>query len=226
MTSIPDINWIFVDDGSTDDTAKKIEELSAKSNVSYLTLDRNRGKAEAVRQGLLQEIQINRTSDVVGFIDADTAIPSTEIKRIVAVASRVLTPPSQFNSLWMSRVKLSGRSITRRTSRHLVGRLLASFLSAQFPNLPYDTQCGFKLFTRTDELEKLLLDKFHTRWFFDLELLNKSREFGERGLIIWEEPLTSWREVGDSHLGMNEIPRVLADLAKLSISRQKPKELF
>jgi len=50
----PDFQWLLVDDGSTDGTRAKLELLAAhNSNVHVLFLEKNSGKAEAIRQACL-----------------------------------------------------------------------------------------------------------------------------------------------------------------------------
>jgi glycosyltransferase involved in cell wall biosynthesis len=63
----PEINFLFVNDGSKDDTEQVLAELCSQSpaRLSKLSLTRNSGKAEAVRQGLLTAI--DRDPEIVGF---------------------------------------------------------------------------------------------------------------------------------------------------------------
>ena len=51
---------LFVDDGSTDGTAAMLQRIASQApahRVSVLVLERNEGKAEAVRRGMLQAIE-------------------------------------------------------------------------------------------------------------------------------------------------------------------------
>ena len=48
-----DIEFLFVNDGSTDDTLSMLQTFSTENNkIHYLDLAKNGGKAEAVRQGI------------------------------------------------------------------------------------------------------------------------------------------------------------------------------
>ena len=47
-----DFNYIFVDDGSTDDTWNKLKKLSNTNNISAIKLSRNFGKENAICAGL------------------------------------------------------------------------------------------------------------------------------------------------------------------------------
>src|SRR5581483_4853652 len=76
LAKASDVRLVFVDDGSTDQTAAVIEQLQSghPETVQLLKLARNQGKAEAVRQGVLFALdQFNPA--VVGFWDADLATP-------------------------------------------------------------------------------------------------------------------------------------------------------
>src|SRR5690349_8563673 len=75
FVSSHDVEFLFVNDGSRDGTLKLLQSL-AKSNpqrFAVLDLERNRGKAEAVRRGILAAA--DRKPDFVGFWDADLATP-------------------------------------------------------------------------------------------------------------------------------------------------------
>ncbi len=68
-----DISVLFVDDGSTDNTAAIIDEVSkGKENYSAIFLSRNFGHAMALTAGLAQ---VNDASDAIFIIDADLQDP-------------------------------------------------------------------------------------------------------------------------------------------------------
>src|SRR4051794_3288504 len=73
------LRFLFVDDGSTDDTWSGLDNLRAGDTERFLTrrLSRNVGTGEAVRQGLLQAFEAN--PDYVGYWDADLATPLSAI---------------------------------------------------------------------------------------------------------------------------------------------------
>lgn len=72
------VQFVFVDDGSKDNTFQIIEFLFKRhpKKIDILRLTRNRGKAEAVRQGFL--LALSKRPYLVGFWDADLATPLTE----------------------------------------------------------------------------------------------------------------------------------------------------
>ncbi len=193
---VPNLQILFVDDGSTDKTSVCISETLAnfRSHGSQLgeilVLERNMGKANAVRLGLLEVLSKYPAVERIGFLDADAAFDVNDISRIV---SQEWSP--DINSIWTSRVKLSGRLIHRKNSRHWISRVIATGLGLVDSSLPYDTQCGFKIFQNTSSLHVALQLPFKTKWFFDLELYSRSPS-----LKIWEEPLNHWLDIGGSKL--------------------------
>ena len=70
---------IFVDDGSRDGTPTVLETIraAAPAQISILGLPENRGKAEAVRHGMVQALAA--TVRYAGFIDADLSAPLSEV---------------------------------------------------------------------------------------------------------------------------------------------------
>ncbi|MEZ6108628.1 MAG: glycosyltransferase [Pirellulaceae bacterium] len=71
----PSIGFIFVDDGSTDETAAILEQLRTRlaPNASWLQMRENRGKAEAVRRGIQCAVELG--AEYTGYWDADLATP-------------------------------------------------------------------------------------------------------------------------------------------------------
>ena len=205
----PGVRWLFVCDGSFDNTDRTIESLRC-STVETMCLGANRGKAEAVRQGLLNTI----VDDVawVGFLDADSAFSQHEVLRFISLAQS----ESQALAIWSSRVNLRGRSVERSEIRHYLGRVVATVLGLRFKNLPYDTQSGMKLFRVTPELKTALAKPFITRWLFDIELLVRLDDlYDYRSDWLWEEPVMDWREMAGSRINRRELFRILKELTRI-----------
>ena len=76
---------IFVDDGSTDGTADVLDELRrvCEDRCTVVSLDSNRGKAEAVRTGLLAAAADGR--EFIGYWDADLATPLDSVPELLQV---------------------------------------------------------------------------------------------------------------------------------------------
>jgi len=210
------IEFLFVNDGSTDGTLDVLQGLRCASPDTIHVRDQqpNRGKAEAVRGGMLDAL--DRGADFVGFWDADLATPLRTIPRFL----EVLDARPAIDVVLGSRVRLLGRSIERHAWRHYLGRVFATLVS-ELLHLPvYDTQCGAKVFRATDALRAVLTEPFRTSWLFDVEILARLiavTEGGTEGVAecVYELPLDEWRDVPGSKLTRAAYTRAAASLFTL-----------
>mgnify|MGYP003640564548 FL=1 len=202
----PGVSLLFVDDGSKDATLELLQGFAASAkNVSVLPLSPNRGKAEAVRQGLLQAMQSE--PDVVGFIDADMATPVTEVCRLIERAHEETA-----DAIIGSRIAYMGAQIDRSVWRHYLGRVFATAASLALDAPVYDTQCGAKFFRRSELFLRVIDEPFHSRWAFDVELLG--RLLAEHAQII-EVPLQRWVDVPGSKIGLKSMVKAGIDLVQI-----------
>ena len=72
--------YIFINDGSTDDTLLKLRQLSKKQNVHYLSFSRNFGKEAALYAGLKEA-----NGDYVTVMDADLQDPPELLIKMVRI---------------------------------------------------------------------------------------------------------------------------------------------
>jgi dolichyl-phosphate beta-glucosyltransferase len=204
----PGLGLTFVDDGSTDGTRAVLETLARArpDRVSVVALDRNVGKGEAVRAGLLAALALRPA--YAGWWDADLSAPLAEVGRLRAALD---ARPGAFLAMG-ARVRMLGTTIERRALRHYAGRVVATWISRTLRLHTYDTQCGAKLF-RVDAMPAGLLDApFVTRWLFDVEVLVRLRNAGE---IVVEVPLSVWRDVPGSKVRALDFARAWFDLRRL-----------
>ncbi|CAI3461556.1 glycosyltransferase family 2 protein [Enterococcus cecorum] len=75
--------YIFINDGSTDDTLLKLRQLSKKQNVHYLSFSRNFGKEAALYAGLKEA-----NGDYVTVMDADLQDPPELLIEMVRILER------------------------------------------------------------------------------------------------------------------------------------------
>jgi glycosyltransferase involved in cell wall biosynthesis len=212
---LPNVTFLFVDDGSRDSTRDVLVAHVASEGGDLLRLEKNVGKAEAVRLGLIEAL--NGKPFAVGYLDADGAFPADEVARLVDVFWRAvpIDTNAQVTALWSSRVKLAGHDIQRKASRHYLARILLTGLAVRHHFDVYDTQSGFKIFGASPELRQCLDRPFRTRWFVDLELYLRWREVTHTDMGIWEEPVRGWYDVEGSKLSGSQFWAVLADVAQL-----------
>ncbi len=187
------IGLVLVDDGSTDDTRTVLEQwASSHDRTTVHILDRNSGKGEAVRVGLLAAMA--RRPGWVGFVDADFATPPAALLRLIELARQ----RDDLEVVLGSRVAMLGRDIERSAFRHYTGRVFATFAAVLLGFQIYDSQCGAKLFRCTDALGRALNEPFASRWGFDVELIGRLVRGGTPVNAFWEEPLECWHDVSGS----------------------------
>lgn len=193
---------LFVDDGSDDGTAERL------NGFDVLRLGRNRGKAEAVRAGVLHCLTRPSPPDYIGFWDADLATPLSEVGRLLGALEGDPGLTLALGSRW---VRLGG-GVRRSPLRAAGGRLTAA-LARWATGMPaHDTQCGAKLF-RAAAARTLFGEPFASRWLFDVELLLRLPGGAARAE---EVPLRRWSEVAGSRLTPWAALRSLLGLAHLA----------
>lgn len=211
VLALPGLTVLFVNDGSTDQTARLADDAVEGTPSAVLHLLRNGGKAEAVRQGLLALLDRGDCT-AVGYLDADGAFSAADIMDMITVYG-IRVEQGAFEAVWSSRVALAGRDIQRSGSRHYIGRIVATLVSAGHGQMPYDTQSGYKLFAPDDRIRACLETPFRTRWLFELELLARWQSRNPAALRVWEEPLNYWHDVPGSKIKGMETVRILRELA-------------
>jgi glycosyltransferase involved in cell wall biosynthesis len=202
------VDFLFVDDGSRDGTRRLLQS----NGFDVLGLDRNVGKAEAVRRGIVAAIE--RGAEVVGFWDADLATPLSELPLFLDI----MRERPAVEMVYGARVRLLGRAISRQESRHYFGRVGATLISRTLGLAVYDTQCGAKLFRVNDTMRQLFAMPFLSRWIFDVEILArfvKARGRDAAARAIYELPLRAWKDVQGSKLRSTDFLRALRDLWRI-----------
>ncbi len=209
-------SFLFVDDGSTDNTPRLLHHLrdAMPRSFQFIRLPKNVGKAEAVRAGM-QRALVSR-AEYVGFWDADLATPLEALPLFEAV----LRERTEVEIVLGARVKLLGRRIERNPARHYIGRVFATGVAVVLGLDVYDSQCGAKLFRATDTVRGVFEAPFLSRWIFDVEILarfvalkRRNDRFDERSL--YELPLSEWREMDGSKLRARDFVRALVDLHRI-----------
>lgn len=217
------LQFLFVNDGSTDETLTVLEGLCRADSKHFVlhNLPQNRGKAEAVRQGVLRAMELG--CDLVGYWDADLATPLEAIAEFQAF----LEAHQTVEIVMGARVKLLGRRIERRPLRHYLGRIFATTASIALGLAVYDTQCGAKLFRTTPTIGQLFAEPLRTNWIFDVELLARfvrcRRSAGKPvEEAIYEMPLDQWREVRGSKVRVRDFVKAFFGLGTIYWTYLRP----
>ncbi|MFN8357545.1 MAG: glycosyltransferase [Spirosomataceae bacterium] len=216
----------FVNDGSKDDTLVQLHRMRKgfERQLSIVNCEKNGGKAEAVRQGVLQMYN-TKSVDYIGFLDADLSVSLEEFTDLV----QTLHSDQSLKIVSGSRVKRMGAVINRNLKRHLIGRSIATLISLLLGLPFYDTQCGAKVF-RKDLVPVGFRHAFQSAWLFDVELFMRMKKyFGLQAVmnLIFEYPLRRWVHVEDSKIGASDLVKIPLQLLKIQYHYQiKPRFTF
>ena len=189
-----DVAICLVDDASTDNTPERFQELQEEypKQIQILQHSENKGKAEAVRTGVLHCFQ-QETAPNLAYLDADLATSLEECASLL--------PYLEHKSfVFASRILKVGSVVERRFSRFLIGRIIATVISNILGLKVYDTQCGCKVM-KSEMTPILFEDPFHSRWLFDVELFSRIlAHYGpEKAISLMEEvPVKRWVDKGES----------------------------
>jgi len=156
-----DLEVLFVDDGSSDDTRVRLEAVARRlPGVRLLARDVNGGKGAALRDGMAAA-----RGETVLFLDADLAVGLDHVNRALALreagAELVVGCRNVPGAIVQRRQGLARRCLGRgyrRMARWWLGLHVA------------DVTCGFKAFRR-DVGQTLFAASRASRWGFDAEVL-------------------------------------------------------
>lgn len=199
MGASNEIDFLLINDGSSDDTLDVLNRLSEKlENCTVYSLSQNSGKAEAIRQGILNS---EKEYEYIGYLDADFSTPVSEMIKLLNYAKK----NRHLNIILGSRVKLLGNQVVRSQARHYFGRIFATIISKVILRVPvYDTQCGAKII-KADIAKKLFEKPFLTRWIFDVEMLLRYKiTYPDFLIAVKEFPLETWIEKGNTSIKLKE----------------------
>ena len=158
---------IIAEDGSTDGTAEKAEELAQKySYVRHIHREKRLGRGAALNNAFRQ-----CNGEVFVYMDSDL---STDLKSLKSLIDAIIVEGYDFSTgsrlLPESRVERSlRRSISSKSYNFLVRHMLGSKV--------LDHQCGFKAF-RKEAVLSLLGEVEATHWFWDTEILVRAHCHG------------------------------------------------
>jgi hypothetical protein len=158
---------IIAEDGSTDGTAEKAEELAQKySYVRHIHREKRLGRGAALNNAFRQ-----CNGEVFVYMDLDLA---TDLKSLKPLIDAITVEGYDFSTgsrlLPESKVERTlRRSISSKSYNFLVRHMLGSKV--------LDHQCGFKAF-RKEAVLSLLGEVEATHWFWDTEILVRAHCHG------------------------------------------------
>ena len=218
LSSNPEVQLCFVNDGSTDSTLSILQETAAvlPEQIFVLNCEKNQGKAQAVRTGMKHCAENFRFTHIA-LLDADLATSLEETLHIFKSQS------SKFPFVFASRILRLGSNIDRQFKRFIIGRLVATMISLILNLKVYDTQCGCKIF-RKDLIPVLFKDAFISKWLFDMELFFRYMKHEGREQAIgkmYEYPLAEWVDRGDSKVKNSYVFKMFIDMYRINRKYKK-----
>ena len=193
---------LIVDDGSKDRTVNLIKECYRCHDIIRIYQQpRNRGKGDAVKQGMLLA-----SGKYLFFSDADLSVP------IEILPTFLKQLEDETDAAIGTRQKAGAQIVARQPFyRELMGKVYTSLANWILGLRVSDFTCGFKGFRR--EVAKDLFSRQRLKnWSFDAEILYLARLKGYRVIeipVAWRnDPATKvrlWRDVGNSFLELLQI---------------------
>ncbi|WP_166382269.1 response regulator [Polaribacter sp. 11A2H] len=212
----------FVNDGSKDNTLQVLNDLR-KGREDFITVydcEKNGGKAEAVRQGMLHMAKQDDL-DYIGFLDADLSTDLADFDDLVSTIEN-----SNYKIVSGSRISRMGADITKESARKVIS-LTINYIIRKILSMDFkDTQCGAKIFHK-DVIDVSFGEKFVTQWIFDVEIfrritlyygLDKAKE------MLCEQPLKRWIHADGSKLSMKDSVKIVGQLGQIAWFYRKGKK--
>ena len=177
------IEYVFVDDGSNDDSCKKIINFIKKNkkqiNKKYklVKLIKNTGKGEALKQGVLKS-----KNNWILTLDVDISVSLTQIiswykKKLISSNKKIF-----FGSR-----NLKNSKTYSKMHRLFIGHFFRLIIKLLFSINLKDTQCGYKLYY--NKIAKKIFSKLTEKGFIhdvEITLLAKKYNFEIVELpVIW-----------------------------------------
>ena len=178
---------IIAEDGSTDGTAERAEELARKNpKVRHIHREKRLGRGTALNNAFKQS-----SGEVCVYMDLDLA---TDLKYLKPLVEAITAEGYDFSTgsrmLRESKAeRTASRSISSKTYNFLVRHMLGSKL--------HDHQCGFKAFKREPLMQ--ILDKVEaTHWFWDTEIMVRAQRTGYKV----KEIAVEWKSGKDTKVNL------------------------
>ncbi|WP_418262022.1 glycosyltransferase [Flavobacterium faecale] len=206
----------FVNDGSKDKTLEVLEKLRIgnEDHISIYDCEKNGGKAEAVRLGMLH-LAKQEQFNYIGFLDADLSTDFEDFNDLATTISN-----SNFKIVSGSRMARMGADITKESARAIISKMI-NFIIRKTIGMEFnDTQCGAKIMTK-DVIDNTFQTKFLTKWLFDVEIFMRMKKiYGdeETKKMVCEQPLKRWIHADGSKLSFKDSLKIVFQIGQIAVS--------
>ena len=198
------IETIFVDDGSNDNTAKIIKKFIKKNNkysLNIISYKKNVGKGFAIKKGILKSKKKWKL-----ICDADMSVKLFQFEEWFKKKLIQNENCAYFGSRNHKRSKIKTSII-----REGLGLIFKAILRILFKIKISDTQCGFKVFHKK-YAKKIFAKLTSYRFAFDVEL---TLILKKHSVQIKELPLR-WEHKNNSKLSLiRDMPLMFLDILKI-----------
>lgn len=166
-----EVNAVFVDDGSPDNSRELIEQHLAEHpdlGIKLISYAKNRGKGFAVKTGVAAA-----DGDLILMSDTDLSTPLTEWHKLYQAMQS-----ADADIVCGSRA-VSGADIRKKAPvyRRLLSKIFNLLVHLAGVRGISDTQCGFKLF-QAEAAQTIFAHLRTERFAFDVEMIAKARDLG------------------------------------------------
>lgn len=192
------VTFLFVDDGSTDNSSEILSRHELPS--TFIKLEKNLGKGAAVKQGILQAPDC----DYILVMDVDLSTDLNCVPYFIDQLKR-----TKLDVLTADRFHPNS-SVKRSLMRSFISYAYLVIVHGLFPLRVFDTQCGFKLF-RSQVAKELFKQVTINGFSFEVEMILLAQE----NFRIDSAPV-QWKETGGSSIRLfRDSFRMLKDLLLL-----------
>jgi glycosyltransferase involved in cell wall biosynthesis len=158
---------IIAEDGSTDGTDKKADDLSERLHaVKHIHSDKRLGRGKALKNAFRQS-----RGEILVYMDVDLATDVRQLKELIGSIDE-----EGYDFATGSRL-LPESNVERSGTRNIASKMYNFMVRAVLGSEVKDHQCGFKAFRR-EPLMQLLDEIGADHWFWDTELLVRAHRKG------------------------------------------------
>ncbi|MDO8654959.1 MAG: glycosyltransferase family 2 protein, partial [bacterium] len=203
-----DYEILVVNDGSKDNTADVVQQMTGSvKDLRLVDRNENRGKGYSVKQGMLAA-----TGDFRLFMDADNSTSVDQVERMWKEFEKGFEVVIGSRDIKGAELPVPQSWVRRRLGD--IFNLIVQTISGLWGM--WDTQCGFKGFTRK-AAEELFSRATIDRWAFDVEILVLAKK---RKYKIQEVPVR-WINDPNSRVKLSGMIKMLFEVLKIRINLWK-----